>query len=138
MVSMTVKGGAELAAALRGLSEEMRGAALIECTEPSARVIETAARSKIHKVSGETAAGIKAEIRSESPEHVEFLVGVYGKRAHIARFMEFGTDPREQGDGVHPGTSAKPFLRPAIEENKDAEVAAIGERMRVRLESVGR
>jgi len=94
-------------------------------------------------------AGKKAALQVSSPkrDQVEARVKPTRKRWYL-RFFETGTAPHEiagrpllafEGEGgrfvrarriKHPGMPARPWLRPALEAQSDAAVAAIGESLR--------
>lgn len=55
---------------------------------------------------------------------------VIGSSSPLAHLLELGTKPH----GNHPGTAAKPFIRPALDESKEAAAQAIGDALRTQLE----
>ncbi len=42
--------------------------------------------------------------------------------AKIAHLVELGTAPHAIGEGEHPGTEPQPFMRPAVDENRNAVI----------------
>src|SRR5688500_1664167 len=61
--------------------------------------------------------------------------GKGGRRpVRSAHLIEFGTAPRAQGDGIHPGFPPKPFLTPAYESTKQEVVKRFGEKIGPELE----
>lgn len=56
---------------------------------------------------------------------------VIGSSSPLAHLLELGTRPH----GGHPGTAARPFVRPALDESKEAATKAIGDALRKQLEA---
>jgi hypothetical protein len=55
---------------------------------------------------------------------------VVGSSSPLAHLLELGTKPH----GGHPGTAAKPFIRPALDESKEMAEKAIGDALQTQLE----
>lgn len=51
-----------------------------------------------------------------------------------AHLIEFGTAPRAQGDGLHPGFAPMPFLTPAYLSTREEVVKRFGSRMGQEME----
>lgn len=63
-----------------------------------------------------------------------------GADVFYAHFSEFGTRPHslsKKGEADHPGTPARPFMRPAIDSQAQAAVVAAGEYIKKRLTKNG-
>jgi len=149
-VTVRIEGAEELKAAIEGLRRAARGPVLERAALKGAEVIRAAAASR--------APGpyIEAEVTKAADLAVE--VGIGPDAAHwYYQFFETGAgahpiDPTKkkalafagrEGEVVrfhvgHPGMAAKPFLRPAIDSQKDAAVAATGDELRKGIESVAR
>ena len=147
---MKLEGFAELAAALRERPERVARNGLRAAVNAGATVIKNAAIAKAPEDTGALRANMyQKQIREKSgPMLQTFYVGVrngvakYAKtkknvRSGIAgkaykndgstfywRFFEFGTSKM----------SARPFLRPAFEQNKEEAVTRIGEKLDERIQ----
>lgn len=125
------EGGKALDQALQGLGDPkaMRRAGL-RALRRGARPIRDAARSNIRVRSGETRRDIKT--RTESVKRgIAVWVGASGKkggRAFIGRFLEFGTAKMR----------AFPWLRPAIDENKNEALDTVAESLGEQIEKEAR
>jgi hypothetical protein len=90
--------------------------------------IETSAKSKIRNISGETADSIKAEVDGKGKDFVVAKVGTLGgtkEEAIRANSLEYGhASPGKGKDSGtrHPvkTTPEHPFIRPAIDEDKNS------------------
>lgn len=73
----------------------------------------------------------------ERPRH---LVGPRSDsdRTGVAHLVEFGTAPHMVGRKMHPGARAKPFMRPALDENADEAVKRFGERLGPEIDKAAR
>lgn len=130
-----VQGDEELLANFDALIEVMESA-IVQAGLAGADVVVQAANAKApgpHNV---------VQIDKVSPEHVELRIGP-DKDHWFYRFFERGTQPHEIGlknrqalrfgaepifarSGEHPGMAAQPFLRPAIDEKRQAVLDAMG------------
>ena len=81
-------------------------------------------RSGVLRNSGYVATDSKSTYRSHKLHNKQARVrkggAVAGFAAFYARFVEYGTKPHKVGGRSHPGSQAKPFLRPAFDELKNA------------------
>lgn len=81
---------------------------------------------------------VMVDARNEKGEVVQ--IGPDLSKTKIAHFIEFGTSAHTQhswnrrGTIQHPGTSARPFLRPAFDNQKDKVEKAIGHGLSVAME----
>lgn len=139
-----VKGLRELGKALQTLPDRIQRGAMRGALRAGAKVVRDAARENINSVSGDLARSLKLSTRSRGTE----VKASVGTKLFYARFVEFGTrqhaiGPRDDGslyfggryvDSVdHPGARPHPFLRPAIDAQASAAVAAVGQYLKLRL-----
>lgn len=130
-----VEGDVELLANFDALIEVME-TAIVQAGLAGAEVIVDAANIRApspHNV---------VQLTKVSGEHVQMRIGP-DKDHWFHRFFEFGAQPHEIGlknaqalrfgaepifarSGDHPGMAARPFLRPAIDENGDQVLEAMG------------
>lgn len=139
-VSMTIHGGADLERKLKEADAVVRRSALEGAVVPQAERVAEAARARAPRSEapgrhGHMADSIAATVREADDQHIDVFVGP-SLRHFYARFAEFGTAPHEIGDGIHPGTTARPFLRPALDMLSESIVQGIGEELGRRLEAV--
>lgn len=135
---LTIPGGAALAEAIRRVSETVRRDSIREGLHPGALEVARRAQELAPRATARMARSIYAEVVESDDQHADILVGP-APRFFYARFAEFGTRPHpfrralsraqrrrnratlaaefgQAGTRVHPGTTAQPFLRPAIDE----------------------
>jgi HK97 gp10 family phage protein len=136
MIDMTIQGGAELERKLKGLDATMRADLLEKAVMPQADAVAESARGFAPKRTGRMAASIHAEIAEADDQHIDVVVGPED-RFWYAIYDEFGTAAHEEGDGVHPGTTAQPFLRRALDERQEMAIAGIGRVIGDELEAMG-
>ncbi len=103
----------------------------------AAKVLRTAERGTVPVVSGRTRSQIKSKVSTKRmPGSAKvFVVGGRSNkqgRAHVARFLEYGTAPHEiraRGRGLglpggprasvqHPGNAPRPFIEPAVRDSR--------------------
>jgi HK97 gp10 family phage protein len=108
MASLKLYGGAELSAALRDLSSKVAGRLGTNAARAGARVFVRAAKENAPFVTGKLRDSIRVfdDIELNRSQQSQRAAGV-GSRLFYAKFVEFGT--------AH--SSAKQFLRPALDEN---------------------
>ena len=140
-----VKGLRELGLAMKGLSADMAGKVARQATAAGAGVVRKAAREMAPVDSGNLKAAVvmKRLPKRETPLTEEYFVtvrqgkkrdaaqgkartGRQGKDAFYARFVEFGTVK----------VPARPFMRPALENNTQKAVSAMSNRLKARLDKV--
>lgn len=116
----------------------------------AADVVLESAQAKAAGVSSRVSASMEKETLEASGQHVVVGVGPNRKRGWIAHFLEFGTAahwirPRKAkalrlADGSlvrrvhHPGTAARPFMRPAFDESVGGAQTAAGNKTKQLLE----
>jgi len=142
---MAVKGLRELGLAMQGLSADIAGKIARQAVAAGAGVVRKAARAKAPRDSGNLQAAVvmKRLSKRETRLTEEYIVtarkgrtkdakaakagtGKLGKDAYYARFVEFGTVKMP----------ARPFMRPALENNTQAATDAIAARLRARIAKV--
>ena len=116
------RGFSELKQSLAKLATEVKGEIAQKSLIAGGNVILASARQKIPKRTGATAGQLNQRVTQEGIVEA----GVIGDRAHIAKFLEFGTKQKEEG-GVR--MRPRPFLRPATEESRDAFMGAVAKTM---------
>jgi HK97 gp10 family phage protein len=136
MIGMAIQGGAELEQKMKKVDDAVRADLLEKAVMPRADAVAESARGFAPKRTGRMAASIHAEIAEADDQHIDVVVGPED-RFWYAIYDEFGTAPHEEGDGVHPGTSAQPFLRRALDERQEMVVAGIGQVIGDELEAMG-
>lgn len=142
-----VKGLSELNKFFDQLPVKLRVNVMRGALRAGARPILRSARSKIHSVSGELARGLQVSTNLEG-RVAKARIRARGKHGYIARWVEYGTKAHwilariakalAVGGGFltrvrHPGSQAKPFMRPALDEQAGAAVIATAIHMRERL-----
>lgn len=137
-----VTGLGDLEAALKAIGTEISKKALRSGVRKGGQLIAKDAKTRIHKVSGETAESIRVSVRvDESAGTVTAKIKPGKDRAHIARFLELGTKPHtikpKNGKALklnggtivdqveHPGSQPHPFMRPAADTQFPAAVAEV-------------
>ena len=134
MIGMTIKGGTDLGQALKRVSSTVRADLLEEAVVPQADAVAELARGKTR--SRRIAREIRTEVAELDDQHIDVVIGL-GAKPFFAKFEEFGTQAHEVGDaGIHPGTTGKPFLRPAMDERSEIAVQQIGAAIGDALESL--
>lgn len=145
MAKVKISGLSELGAAMRNLSADMTGKVARQATAAGAGVVRKAARAGAPVDTGNLQAAVvmKRVPKGQTQLTEEYLVtprvgkkrdavagkagtGKRGKDAFYARFVEFGTVKMP----------ARPFMRPALENNTQAATDAIAKRLRERIEKV--
>lgn len=142
-----VKGLRELHAALQSLPIKLEKNVMRSALRAGANVIRNEARATaaFADQTGKLRKSIRVSTRATRGGVVQAKVSAGGKRAFYAHFVEFGTAAHHIfafpgrflafGGGVykvvsHPGTAARPFMRPALDSKRAAAVQAFGEKVR--------
>lgn len=138
-----VAGLRQLGEAMRGLSEDVRTKVARQAVAAGASVVRKAARDKAPVDSGNLKASLIMKRIRETNLTEEYIVtprkgktrdgkaakrgqGKLGKDAYYARFVEFGTVK----------VPARPFIRPALEDNVQRATQAIADRLAARIKKV--
>jgi HK97 gp10 family phage protein len=146
-----VKGLAELQKFLDTLPAKMEANVMRSALRAGANVVKDEAKNNVPVKSGLLRDGLKVSTRSRKGV-VTASVKATGKHAFIAKWIEFGTAahrivPKKAkslffggifAEGVdHPGSSAKPFLRPALDNRAQEATVAVGNQIKKRLTKAG-
>lgn len=124
-VRVELVGDRELVEKLRSLAGEVAGQVLAEAAAEGAAHVQEAASRKTPRRTGKLRQNIGRELVLVSGERAEVDVGPL-KEAFYGIFLERGTRKM----------AARPFLRPALDENADAVKRAVGERVREAIRRV--
>ena len=150
-MTATVTGLAELQAFLDQLPAKVEQNIMRAALRQGANVVKAEAMANVPVKSGLLKAGLKVSTKSRRGV-VTAIVKAGGKHAYLARWIEYGTaahfiKPKKakslfwaglMRDGVdHPGSQAKPFLRPALDSQAQAALMAVGEAIKKRLTKQG-
>ncbi len=142
-----VKGLAELEKYLEQVPVKMEKNVMRGALRVGMQPVAAAAKTNIHSVSGELAAGLKIRTRAKGSIVMARLVAA-GRHYFVAKWVEFGTAAHDIAakDGGwllfggqfvrsvwHPGARPHPFLRPALDGNATAAVVAAAEYIKKRL-----
>lgn len=120
-----LEGGEELGRKLRSLDDEMSGAHLLEAALEGSEVIRASASARAPRDEGVLAENIDTAAVSAKRDRAVTHVGPNAKAWH-GIFPELGTSH----------SAAKPYLRPAMDEDGDQAVKAIADSLRQGLRSV--
>ena len=109
--------------------------------------VKPVAKANVHSVSGLLAAGLKVSTRARGGRVTASLKAT-GPHAYVAKWVEFGTRAHNisaklggwlsfmnifRKEIAHPGTSPRPFMRPALDGQAQNAVIAAAEYMKKRL-----
>ena len=153
-LTFEIRGGAELQARLRELPVKIERNVLRAAIRAGAKVFQDEARRRVPVRTGRLRDNIRVSVRLVRGRVLGTVKAGGGKNAvWYAHLVERGTSPhvilpaggtlagqalavagRILGARVdHPGAAAKPFMRPAFDSRAAAALAAVAERIRVRL-----
>lgn len=134
--------------ALNKMEANVRSKALRNAVEAGARVVEGHAKVNIvntfKKQTGNLAASVRVDVTQNS-DQARALIGptaIYGRIQELggtvkpltARML-FWTDENGKSHAAHEVTlPARPYLKPAMEDNEDAIVNAVAENLRIEIE----
>ena len=146
-----VKGLAELQKLLDTLPAKMEANVMRSALRAGANVVLEEAKANVAVKSGLLRDGLKVSTRSRRGV-VSASVKATGKHAYVAKWVEYGTAahriiPKEAkslffggifAEGIdHPGASAKPFMRPALDTRAQDAIVAVGNQIKKRLTKAG-
>lgn len=141
MARTKIEGGAELLAKLKKMGVDVE-AALTAAAQAGATIIENDAEMRA------PGPDIEQEVVKRSESRVEIAIGP-GDKHWYWKYFETGAQPHEiagplaipfegelhlVGGAKHPGMKARPFLRPALDGNKDTARDAVGNVLRGKIE----
>jgi HK97 gp10 family phage protein len=130
VAEVVIEGAAELAAALGRLSEAAAGEALRAAVRSAGLLVQNDAKTLAPYRTGTLRRSIHTEVEGDG-QHAEASVGTDVIYAARLEFGFEGTDSR--GRTYH--QPARPYLRPALDQNMDAAAHEIGAALRKALES---
>lgn len=147
-ITIKIEGGEELRRKLNELGEAMAGAALRRAGEAGAKVLQSAANRRApgpHIETEVVEAGADSVTVAIGPDKDHFYYQFFetGAAAHDIKGRPLLVFEGREGTvftpGVkHPGMGARPFLRPAIDEQGDAAAKAAAEALRAEVQRVVR
>jgi len=117
-IRVTIRGEAEMNRRIQQLTSKMGKAALVEAVLEGAEIIRIDASARAPEKTGFLKAHIDKRVSERKTGRVTVDIGPT-KKAWYGLFPELGT--------VH--YPARPYLRPAIDENQDRIVAAVKSRL---------
>ena len=142
-----VKGLDELQKLLDTLSAKMEQNVMRGALRAGMKPIRDEAKAGAAKATGELAAGLRVSVRARAGK-VTASLRAAGKHGYLARWIEYGTAAHRiaakkggalffNGSAVkfvdHPGSKARPFLRPALDARAQDAVIAAGNYIKQRL-----
>lgn len=151
MSQSNVTGLKELQAFLDQLPAKVEGNIMRSAMRQGANVLLAEAKSNVPVKSGLLRDGLKVSV-SLRKGVVKAKVKATGKHGPLAHLVEYGTaahfiKPKSAkslffaglfSNGVdHPGATAKPFMRPALDSQSQAALVAVGEQIKKRLTKQG-
>lgn len=150
MAEVSVTGLAELQEFLDQVPAKLEANVMMGALRSGAEEIKPVAQANVHSVSGLLAGGLKIGTKIEG-NTVTASLYVTGKHAFLAKWIEFGTAAHNISaksgalffGGMfaksvnHPGARARPFLRPAMDEQAGAAVVAAADYMKGKLTKEG-
>jgi len=102
-----------------------------EMMKEEAKVIVSNARANARPLSTRVANSIGFIEKKNYPYNI--LIGPKYPQGNLAHFFEYGTAPRQNADGHNRGRMvAKPFMRPAIDNN----IASVKLKILIRLQEI--
>lgn len=147
MAEVEITGGAELQKMLSDLPAKIEGRIFRGALRAGAKVIERKAKELAPVRTGKLRDSIKVSTRSRRGR-ISASIRAGNKKSFYAQWVEFGTakhfiKPKESKSlffaGVsketvdHPGATAKPFMRPALDSSQDEAIRVFADYVRKRL-----
>jgi len=149
MIEKNVKGLAELQKFMDTLPPKLEANVMRSALRAGTKLIKESAVQNAPVKSGRLRDSIRITTRSRGGR-VSAFVKAGGKKAFYAKWIEFGTAAHDivakAGKNLffggifaekvrHPGSAPKPFLRPALDAQSSAAIAAAGNYIKSRLET---
>jgi len=141
-VKVTIEGGEELLRRLQQIGVDVRGALEEAALEGAEEIRQPANQNApgpyiVAEVAEKSDQGVTVAIGPD-PEHWYYRFFETGAQAHTITGAPLAFEGEEgtvvTGRVSHPGMAARPFLRPAFDERKDAAKESVGERLRKIIE----
>ena len=133
MTEVVIEGGEDLARKLAALSDAVQGQVLEAALRSGALLVQNDAKRLVPYRTGTLRRSIHTETETQGPGKAEAAVGtdvVYAAR------VEFGFEGQDKlGRSYH--QPARPYLRPALDQNMDAAAQEIAAALREAIENVG-
>ena len=142
-MDMQIKGLEETLKLLRtSVPNEVSKKVVPHASRQAFRIVVASAKSKVPVRTG----WLKKSLVTKSKRHRNGTFSIIlGPRVHyyitetgedpakVAHLVELGTAPHAIGEGEHPGTQPKPFMRPAVDENRNAVITKFIQIVRQRI-----
>lgn len=156
---MSIRGVEDIDRTFQRLGDKVSRRLMGRALKSAARPIVKEARSNAERIAdtGELARSISSKQRTSSKKgFVDVYIGPFkkGTDAFYAHLVEFGTAPHAitpargkalkigpaiiRGVIQHPGSAAKPFLRPALRAQAKAAVRILGQKLKQGIEREAR
>lgn len=123
-----VRGGREIAAALRSMSRAITPAQVDRAHRAALAPMQTSARAHFAANGSFKTGVLPSEFVVVKTGEFEHKLGCIGMAARLMHIVEFGSAPHFQpGRGTwHPGAEPKPAFRPAFEETREDALRVAG------------
>jgi len=132
-VKIEIIGASKLKLQLERLSDNLAAETLERAALAGAEIVREDASRRAPRQTGKLARSIVAEVASKSRNEVSVHVGP-SEDAFYGMFVEFGHAIKKSRKGSVLGhVPAKPFLRPAFDENEDRVKNEVGRVLRAAL-----
>lgn len=125
--SVTLEGGEELIKRLGKLPEAVAGKAMDDALMAGAEIVRADASRRAPRRTGKLAESIVAELQEGKSGRKSAVIGP-NEEAFYGSFVELGRSNQ----------AAQPYLRPALDENKNAVQRAIADALRAAIEKAVR
>ena len=151
-MEINIKGGEELSKALKQLSPKIEKNIMRAALRAGAKVIADEAKRNVPEKSGELKKSIRSGSKATRQGQVIATAKAGNDKAWYWRFVEFGTQAhlimaKNQKSmafgGVfakqieHPGATARPFMRPALDAKAQEAIQKVADVVRQRLTKEG-
>ena len=153
MNDLEIRGGEELARALKSLPAKLEANVLRGALRAGARVIQEEAKAQVPVDDGRLRDSIRISGGLKRGRASAQVIAGGNKKGQpwYAHLVEYGTKPHDirpaKGKSLffagllrrlirHPGARAKPFMRPAFDQKRDEAVSRIGQYVRDRLAKI--
>lgn len=142
IVTVDIEGGKELNRKLNALAESMQPEVLEDAALEGAAVFLAEADVLVPRKTGALASTLGANVVASDQDHADVDAGALG--SPVAHLVEFGHQlvaggTLRSGEGHVVGhVPAHPFLRPAYDAQREAMVAAVGEKLKQAIEAAAK
>lgn len=125
--SVSIEGGEELLKRLQGLPDAAAGKAMDAALMAGAEIVRADASRRAPRRTGKLSESIVAELKTGKSGRKSAVIGP-NEEAFYGSFVELGRKNQ----------AAQPYLRPALDENKDTVQRAIADELRSAIEKAVR